>query len=72
MPAVSVVADASLDLNKVADAAHEAVKSGIGKPDMYITVAVHHGVVRVGGKPGKALANVDSIGGNFGGMLLEG
>ena len=65
MPAVNVVADPSLDAAKVAQFAHDAVKTGIGKPDMYITVAVSSGVVMVGGKPGKCLANVDSIGGNF-------
>ena len=68
MPAVSITADASLDAAKVAQAAHDAVKTGIGKPDMYITIAVHPGVVMVGGKPGKILANVDSIGGNFAGF----
>ena len=34
MPAVNIVTDPSLDASKVAAAAHEAVKSGIGKPDM--------------------------------------
>lgn len=65
MPAVSITVDASLDATKVAQAAHAAVKDGIGKPDMYITVGVAVGVVLIGGKPGKVLAHVDSIGGNF-------
>ena len=69
MPAVAITADAALDAAKVAQAAHDAVKNGIGKPDMYITVAVHPGIVMVGGKPGKVLANVDSIGGNFAGFV---
>lgn len=71
MPAVNIVADPSLDASKVAAAAHEAVKSGIGKPDMYITVAVSSGVVMVGGKPGKVLAQVESIGGNFAGFCSK-
>ena len=71
MPAVNIVADPSLDASKVAAAAHEAVKSGIGKPDMYITVAVTSGVVMVGGKPGKVLAQVESIGGDFAGSDLS-
>ena len=53
MPAVNITADAALDPAKVAQAAHDAVKNGIGKPDMYITCAVHPGLVMVGGKPGK-------------------
>ena len=69
MPAVAITADASLDAAKVAQAAHAAVKTGIGKPDMYITVAVHPGTVLIGGKPGKVLANVDSIGGDFAGFV---
>ena len=59
----------SLDAAKVAQAAHAAVKEGIGKPDMYITVGVTSGVVLVGGKPGKVLAHVDSIGGSFAGFV---
>ena len=65
MPAVSIQCDPSLDAAKVAKAAHDAVKEGIGKPDMYITVAVSSAVVTIGGAPGKVLAHVDSIGGNF-------
>ena len=65
MPAVNIVCDPSLDASKVAAAAHEAVKSGIGKPDQYISIAVTSGVVMVGGKPGKGLAQVESIGGDF-------
>ena len=34
------------DAAKVAKAAHDAVKEGIGKPDMYITVAVSSAVVK--------------------------
>ena len=42
MPAVDVKVCKStgLDATKVAQVAHDAVKNGIGKPDMYITVAV--------------------------------
>jgi hypothetical protein len=69
MPAVSVTVDPSLDAAKVALAAHAAVKEGIGKPDMYITVGVTSGVVLVGGKPGKVLAHVDSMGGSFAGFV---
>lgn len=69
MPSVSITVDASLDATKVAQIAHAAVKEGIGKPDMYITVGVTTGVVLVGGKPGKVLAHVDSIGGNFAGFM---
>ena len=69
MPAVNVVADPSLDAAKVAQFAHDAVKTGIGKPDMYITVAVSSGLVMVGGNKGSVLANVDSIGGNFAGFV---
>ena len=69
MPAVSITADASLDANKVATMAHNAVKEGIGKPDMYIHVGVSSGVVLCGGNPGKVLAHVDSIGGDFGAFV---
>ena len=71
MPAVAITADASLDAAKVAQIAHDAVKNGIGKPDTYITVAVHPGIVMVGGKPGKVLAQVESIGGNFAGFCSK-
>merc|ERR1712113_387629 len=59
------VADASLDALKVAEAAHAAVKKGIGKPDVHITAAVSSGLVMIGGDKGMILANIDSIGGNF-------
>ena len=50
--------------------AHDAVKNGIGKPDMYITVAVTMAdCVLVGGQPKSVLAQVDSIGGNFAGFV---
>ena len=59
-----------LDAAKVGEIAHNAVKNGIGKPDMYITVAVTMAdCVMVGGKPKSVLAQVDSIGGNFAGFV---
>ena len=36
-----------------------------------ITVAVSSGVVMVGGKPGKVLAQVESIGGSFAGFCSK-
>ncbi len=72
MPAVDVKVCKStgLDATKVAQVAHDAVKNGIGKPDMYITVSVVLAdCVLVGGKPQSVLANVDSIGGNFAGFV---
>ncbi len=53
MPSVQVFVDKSLGLDpaKVGQVAHDAVKNGIGKPDMYITVAVTlSDCVMVGGK----------------------
>ena len=72
MPAVNVTAckTTGLDAAKVAQLAHDSVKNGIGKPDMYITVAVTMAdCVMVGGKPASVLAQVDSIGGNFAGFI---
>jgi hypothetical protein len=74
MPSVQVLVDkaSGVDAGKVAETAHAAVKNGIGKPDQYITVAVTLAdVVLVGGKPKSALAQVDSIGGNFSGFVSE-
>jgi hypothetical protein len=44
MPSVQVFVDKSLGLDpaKVGQVAHDAVKNGIGKPDMYITVALKY------------------------------
>ena len=72
MPAVNVLCDKALGLDAAAvgQVAHDAVKNGIGKPDMYITVAVTMAdCVMVGGKPASVLAQVDSIGGNFAGFV---
>eukprot|EP00316_Scyphosphaera_apsteinii_P003714 CAMPEP_0119314866 /NCGR_PEP_ID=MMETSP1333-20130426/34071_1 /TAXON_ID=418940 /ORGANISM="Scyphosphaera apsteinii, Strain RCC1455" /LENGTH=109 /DNA_ID=CAMNT_0007320065 /DNA_START=27 /DNA_END=356 /DNA_ORIENTATION=- len=74
MPSVQLLVNKSLglDANTVAKVAHDAVKNGIGKPDMYITVAVTMAdCVLVGGKPASVLAQVDSIGGNFAGFVKE-
>ena len=72
MPAVQLLVDKSLGLDaaKVAQVGHDAVKNGIGKPDMYIPVAVTMAdCVLVGGKPQSVLGQVESIGGNFAGFV---
>ena len=71
MPSVQLLVCKSLGLDAaaVAQVGHDAVKNGIGKPDMYITVAVTMAdCVLVGGKPKSVLAQVESIGGNFAGF----
>ena len=72
MPAVQLLVCKSLGLDPtaVAQLGHAAVKNGIGKPDMYITVAVTMAdCVLVGGKPASVFAQVESIGGNFAGCV---
>eukprot|EP00966_Prymnesium_polylepis_P079888 1851101-Prymnesium_polylepis.1 len=72
MPSVQLLVDKSLGLDaaKLGQLAHEAVKTGIGKPEQYITVAVTMAdCVLVGGKAQSVLAQVDSIGGNFAGFV---
>ncbi len=63
MPSVQVFLDKSLGLDpaKVGQIAHDAVKNGIGKPDMYITVAVTlSDCVMVGGKAQSSKCERDS------------
>uniref|UniRef100_A0A7S4V553 Macrophage migration inhibitory factor n=1 Tax=Alexandrium monilatum TaxID=311494 RepID=A0A7S4V553_9DINO len=70
MPLVTCLTDSPVLIEKspeVAKALHECVKSALGKPDMYITVAVSKAeCVCVNGEPQSAVVQVDSIGGALG------
>eukprot|EP00929_Paragymnodinium_shiwhaense_P037392 TRINITY_DN19931_c0_g1_i1.p1 TRINITY_DN19931_c0_g1~~TRINITY_DN19931_c0_g1_i1.p1 ORF type:complete len:111 (-),score=34.64 TRINITY_DN19931_c0_g1_i1:272-604(-) len=73
MPLVTVLTDVPAMIaaaDEVAMTVHNAVKSELGKPDMYITVAVTEAKsVMVGGQKMSAVVEVDSIGGDFGKLI---
>ncbi|CAJ1330231.1 unnamed protein product [Effrenium voratum] len=73
MPLVTVLTDVDglvAKKQEVCGMVHDAVKSALGKPDQYITVALMKAeCVTVAGKEASVVVEVDSIGGDFGALM---
>eukprot|EP00435_Cladocopium_sp_Y103_P021657 s3243_g5.t1 len=73
MPLVTVFTDVDglvAKKQEVCQMVHEAVKSALGKPDQYITVALMKAeCVTVAGQEASVVVEVDSIGGDFGSLI---
>eukprot|EP00434_Breviolum_minutum_P038824 symbB.v1.2.034453.t1/scaffold4448.1/size41344/3 len=73
MPLVTVFTDVDglvAKKQEVCKMVHDAVKSALGKPDQYITVALMKAeCVTVAGQEASVVVEVDSIGGDFGALI---
>mmetsp|Transcript_73431 Transcript_73431/g.144118 ORF Transcript_73431/g.144118 Transcript_73431/m.144118 type:complete len:112 (-) Transcript_73431:105-440(-) len=75
MPLVTILTDVDALVAKkkeVCEGVHNAVKSALGKPDQYITVAfTKSDYITVAGKEASVVVEVDSIGGDFNPLIGE-
>mmetsp|Transcript_22164 Transcript_22164/g.63470 ORF Transcript_22164/g.63470 Transcript_22164/m.63470 type:complete len:112 (+) Transcript_22164:71-406(+) len=75
MPLVTILTDLdelAAKKKEVCEGVHNAVKSALGKPDQYITVAFTKSeYITVGGKEASVVVEVDSIGGDFNSLIGE-
>ncbi|CAE7771205.1 unnamed protein product [Symbiodinium pilosum] len=73
MPLVTVLTDVDAVIaakKEVTAMVHNAVKTALGKPDQYITVALTKAeCITVAGQEASVVVEVDSIGGDFGAVI---